>query len=322
MRNLLPRLFTAFSLLVVALSAPAAAQQAGSCAKRVIGLWQVTVKATGQTYPATYLPNGTVHVVCPLCNPTATWTCSGNTTVVQASGHPTVVSTLSPDGRTSDSSCCTAVRIGGLSDVPSPAQHGASPDTSGRSSGRSQANCSDITGLGGGPAPSNCGASGRTRSARTPIAHQGRSPAGSDATTYGQRGQGGTIGGGSFRSLGQQPSERAQSWREKCEGLERRGQTAATSCWGGLAGSVEAAHVPGLADYARQRASELGRSGPTGDRAQQEMPIAPGCNADYPIRRTGNACNGPGVGWSLPGFGSSKPVCCTKNMKQQLMNAR
>jgi len=45
--------------------------------------------------------------------------------------------------------------------------------------------------------------------------------------------------------------------------------------------------------------------------AQKTMPIAPGCNADFPQQRTGAACtaadNSVGLTLQVPG---SEPTCC------------
>jgi hypothetical protein len=88
----------------------ASAAPPADCVKKHAGRWQITVRATGQTYPADLFPNGTGVSHCPGCAP-GTWTCSGNTSTVFVNGI-TVVSTLSPDGRTATSGCCTSTRIG------------------------------------------------------------------------------------------------------------------------------------------------------------------------------------------------------------------
>src|SRR5262245_38779054 len=89
----------------------AVAAPPADCVKKHAGRWQITVRATGQTYPADLFPNGTGVSHCPGCAP-GTWTCSGNTSTVFVNGI-TIVSTLSADGMQSTSGCCTAMRLGG-----------------------------------------------------------------------------------------------------------------------------------------------------------------------------------------------------------------
>jgi hypothetical protein len=135
-----------FGLADLTLAAPSP-----SCAAKFVGSWQVTVLATGQTYPAVISPNGTTHVTCPLCNPTGTWTCNGNTITILA---PTPTShTISADGRTMSGGCCTAVRIGGAPAAAKPAQETPPQprkEATAKTGGQRQS-CSDISGIGGAP---------------------------------------------------------------------------------------------------------------------------------------------------------------------------
>jgi hypothetical protein len=158
----------------VAIPAPSA-----SCAGKFVGGWTVHILATGQTYPAVILPGGTTHVTCPMCNPTATWTCSGDTITIFVNGI-TVSHTLAAGGRTMSGSGATLTRNGPAPAVATPALQPqantaekklASPDKkkpladqkaaaiqkqTPLSNMPKSASCSDITGLGGGSGPSNC----------------------------------------------------------------------------------------------------------------------------------------------------------------------
>src|SRR5262249_746817 len=91
-----------------------------SCVKRFVGTWIVTVKATGQTYPATVLANGTGHATCPACMPMQHWTCSGNTFILL--DPRTEEAPLSADGTGTESACCVSVRAGGASRLGHAAQ--------------------------------------------------------------------------------------------------------------------------------------------------------------------------------------------------------
>jgi hypothetical protein len=104
------RYLVACSVCTTWLCSTAMAGPPADCVKKHAGRWQITVRATGQTYPADLFPNGTGVSHCPGCAP-GTWTCSGNTSTVFVNGQ-TVVSTLSPDGLSATSSCCTSTRIG------------------------------------------------------------------------------------------------------------------------------------------------------------------------------------------------------------------
>ncbi|MGD9922739.1 MAG: hypothetical protein AB7V13_15070 [Pseudorhodoplanes sp.] len=114
------RYLVAGSVCIMCLLSTAVAAPAADCVKKHAGRWQITVRATGQTYPADLFPNGTGVSHCPGCAP-GTWTCSGNTSTVFVNGI-TVVTTLSPDGRTGTSSCCTSTRIGQGPKVASPSK--------------------------------------------------------------------------------------------------------------------------------------------------------------------------------------------------------
>jgi hypothetical protein len=179
------RCLVAFAVCTTWLLSTAMAAPPAECVKKHAGRWQITVRATGQTYPADLFPNGTGVSYCPGCAP-GTWTCSGNTSTVFVNGI-TVVSTLSPDGRSASSGCCTSTRIGGApaaaaaapertappkterpaSDQPAARRDPAPPkQTAERSSAPaatvksvrpSSTSCSDITGTGStAPAATNC----------------------------------------------------------------------------------------------------------------------------------------------------------------------
>lgn len=121
MKYSISRLILCTVLLTAPLNVAVAAPPDPSCARRFVGTWTVRVNATGQTYPAVISPGGTTHVTCPMCTPTGTWTCSGNTITVFVNGMA-VSHTLTPDGRTMTGGCCTATRVG-----PAPAVAAAAP---------------------------------------------------------------------------------------------------------------------------------------------------------------------------------------------------
>jgi hypothetical protein len=108
----------------------------------------------------------------------------------------------------------------------------------------------------------------------------------------------------------------ASNWKRKCELLEKRKQNEAVSCWGGLAESTAARGDQTLIDYANNRASELAQRGPQGEDAQETQRIAPGCSADFPIRRTGPVCRG------VPGAiqVGTRIACCvaTRSLRERL----
>jgi hypothetical protein len=179
MRNGARCLFLVVGLLLISMTFATAAPPL-SCAGKFVGTWTVHVLATGQTYPAVILPGGTTHVTCPMCTPTATWTCTGDTITLFVNGI-TVSHTLAPDGRSMSGGGHTLTRVGAAPAVTTlaPQQQGsigekslASPDSKkpvaekktaapqkralASNSMPKSANCSDITGTGGGPGPSNC----------------------------------------------------------------------------------------------------------------------------------------------------------------------
>ena len=103
---------------------------------------------------------------------------------------------------------------------------------------------------------------------------------------------------------------------KKCAILEAQRQNEAVSCWGALAESTAARNDQGLIDYASERAYTLARTGPQGESAQVTQRIAPGCNADFPIRRTGPACVGVPSAISV----GELTACCVaaRDLRQQL----
>lgn len=152
------RYFAACSLFTTCLLSTAIAAPPAECVSKHAGRWQITVRATGQTYPADLFPNGTGVSHCPMCSP-GTWTCSGNTSTVFVNGI-TVVTTLSPDGRTGTSGCCISRRIGAAPAAASPPKQNAekspAPPVPAKPTAH-KSSCSDITGTpNAGPRPTNC----------------------------------------------------------------------------------------------------------------------------------------------------------------------
>lgn len=94
--------------VLTALMEDAAAAPPASCARKFIGTW---VYAGGTTVVA---PGGIAYPKCPMCVPTQTWTCQGNTYLFSNSGPPGQFSaTLSADGRQLIGSGVVATRVGG-----------------------------------------------------------------------------------------------------------------------------------------------------------------------------------------------------------------
>ena len=86
----------------VALAAPPS-----SCAGKFIGTWAYP---GGTTVVA---PGGIAYPKCPMCVPTQTWSCSGNTYLFSNSGPPGEFSaTLSPDGQQLIGGGTVATRVG------------------------------------------------------------------------------------------------------------------------------------------------------------------------------------------------------------------
>jgi hypothetical protein len=161
-----------------------------SCARKFIGTW---VYPGGTTVVA---PGGIAYPKCPMCVPTQTWTCQGNTYLFSNSGPPGQFSaTLSADGRQLIGGSTAATRVGG------PARGGATaskeaavqntkghgkkdaapqqePRQQARTASRQQANCSDITGTkSGGTSQVNCKpARGRTVAAAPAAALPAQKP--------------------------------------------------------------------------------------------------------------------------------------------------
>ena len=160
MRNAACYLSLVVGLLIISMTFATAAPPT-SCASKFVGGWTVRILATGQTYPAVISPGGTTHVTCPMCTPTATWTCNGDTITIFVNGI-TVSHTLAADGRTMSGSGATLTRVGAVPAITTPAlrqqpniarNNLASPD---KKAGARQkptpnslsksASCSDITG--------------------------------------------------------------------------------------------------------------------------------------------------------------------------------
>jgi hypothetical protein len=106
------------------------------------------------------------------------------------------------------------------------------------------------------------------------------------------------------------PPDQLTLMRQKCQALEDAQQSAAVSCWGGFS---DLAYRLGQKDLAEWAKNHLDPNKFQGCAAQTTMPIAPGCNFDYPIRLTGDACGNPNnlVGWTTTS--PNGPVCCTKS---------
>jgi hypothetical protein len=116
-------LFAVLFLALIVVDSAAIAAPPAECAGKFVGSWMVTVLATGQTYPATISPDGSTHVTCPFCNPTGSWTCSGDTIMIRA---PAAVShTLAPDGQSMSGGCCRLTRLGAAGAPPQ--AHAAAP---------------------------------------------------------------------------------------------------------------------------------------------------------------------------------------------------
>ena len=88
--------------------APVEAAPPASCAYKFVGTW---VYPGGTTVIAA---GGTAYPKCPMCVPTQTWTCQGNTYLFSNSGPPGQFSaTLSADGRQLIGGGTVATRVGG-----------------------------------------------------------------------------------------------------------------------------------------------------------------------------------------------------------------
>jgi hypothetical protein len=86
---------------------PSFAAPPSNCAGKFIGTW---VYPGGTTVVA---PGGIAYPKCPMCVPTQTWTCSGNTYLFSNSGSPGEFSaTLSPDGQQLIGGGTVATRVG------------------------------------------------------------------------------------------------------------------------------------------------------------------------------------------------------------------
>lgn len=103
------------------LATTSALAQPASCAGKFIGTW---VYPGGTTVVA---PGGMAYPKCPMCVPTQTWTCRGNTYLFSNSGPPGQFSaTLTPDGKMAiGSTGIVATRVGGAArptvNAPTPA---------------------------------------------------------------------------------------------------------------------------------------------------------------------------------------------------------
>lgn len=145
----------AVGLLWASLVTGASAAPPSSCAARFIGTW---VYPGGSTVVAA---GGLAYPKCPLCVPTQTWTCQGNTYLFSNSGAPGQFSaTLSPDGRQLIGGGTVATRVGGAARVDSPEKKAAEKKAAAEKKEANAApkaaaapsrpsSCSDITGTGG-----------------------------------------------------------------------------------------------------------------------------------------------------------------------------
>lgn len=174
------RLIGCMALLTASLQAASAAPPS-SCASKFIGTW---VYPGGTTVVA---PGGTAYPKCPMCVPTQSWTCQGNTYLFSNSGPPGQFSaTLSADGRQLIGSGTVATRVGGARVAASPPPSKPEPARQephepqqkpakqpARTGARQQANCSDITGTkSGGQLNVNCKPSGGKVAVARPAAPQ------------------------------------------------------------------------------------------------------------------------------------------------------
>ena len=172
MRHVILRLLACAAILAVSLSSASAAPPA-SCASKFVGTW---VYPGGTTVVA---PGGMAYPKCPMCVPTQTWTCSGNTYLFSNSGPPGQFSaTLSADGRQLIGGGTVATRVGGarVAAAPAPAKQEQQEPAQqqpkqqpARTGSRQQANCSDITGTKSGSKLNvNCKPSGQKIAAAPP----------------------------------------------------------------------------------------------------------------------------------------------------------
>lgn len=171
MRHVILRLLACAAILAVSLSSASAAPPA-SCASKFVGTW---VYPVGTTVVA---PGGMAYPKCPMCVPTQTWTCSGNTYLFSNSGPPGQFSaTLSADGRQLIGGGTVATRVGGARvAAPAPAKQEQQEPAQqqpkqqpARTGSRQQANCSDITGTKSGSKLNvNCKPSGQKIAAAPP----------------------------------------------------------------------------------------------------------------------------------------------------------
>jgi hypothetical protein len=166
-RNKFCHLFLTAGLTVLSASHVTAAPPS-SCAQKFIGTW---VYPGGTTVVA---PGGTAYPKCPMCVPTQSWTCQGNTYLFSNSGPPGQFSaTLSADGRQLIGSGSVATRVGGAArgGGNAPAKELEASETKAKANKKvavqqptqlnnataKSASCSDITGTGGGtPGASHC----------------------------------------------------------------------------------------------------------------------------------------------------------------------
>lgn len=99
--------------LNVCILTTAEAAPPSSCASKFVGTW---------TYPGgttVIAPNGLAYPKCPMCVPTQTWTCQGNTYLFSNSGPPgQFTATLSADGRQLTGGGTIATKVGGVAARP------------------------------------------------------------------------------------------------------------------------------------------------------------------------------------------------------------
>lgn len=154
------RLLAAAALTAISTSFAAAAPPA-SCAHKFIGTW---VYPGGVT---TVAPNGMAYPKCPMCVPTQTWTCSGNSYLFSNSGPPGQFTATLVAPNTLQYGGGVATRVGGgkappkkqvANDDGSATSEPMKPKQNAKAEkpAPSRQSCSDITGTKGGPSRVTC----------------------------------------------------------------------------------------------------------------------------------------------------------------------
>ncbi len=113
------RVLCAGLAFLVSLAGPASAAPPSDCVNKFAGKWSILITATGQRYPSTIRPDGTVKSECLGSFQDQHWTCSGSSFTLL--DPVTLTSTLSPDGRKMTGPGVISTRIGEPSASAKPA---------------------------------------------------------------------------------------------------------------------------------------------------------------------------------------------------------